>query len=166
MGNKVEDFLYFQDLCLSYGYEEININLGCPFSLVTGRGLGAGLLDKPDELNNLLTNIFSVSKCSISLKTRLGNLDFDEFEKLIPIFNNFPILEIIIHPRIAKQMYGGEVNITKFKEYYTKLNAPVIYNGDIDNFIQYTNIKAQCSDIKGVMIGRGVLKRFKFIRQN
>ena len=125
LGNDADSFFRFEELCLKHGYTETNINMGCPFPVVVGKGMGAGMLLYPGQIAQLLENIFAKTKLNISIKCRLGQENTTEFEQLVPIFNNFPLHEIIIHPRIGKQQYKGEVNLEAFAQYALQLKQPV-----------------------------------------
>ena len=83
------------------GYPEVNLNLGCPSGTVTAKGKGAGFLAHPDELDRFFDEVFA--KCEgISVKTRLGVHEASEFDKLLEIYNRYPITELTIHPRAAQ----------------------------------------------------------------
>jgi len=105
LGNSADSFNRFEELCLEHGYTEVNINMGCPYPMVTGKRMGAGLLTHPDEVTSLLEGIFATTQLKISIKCRLGQENASEFDQLIPIFNAFPLDDIILHPRIGKQQY-------------------------------------------------------------
>lgn len=158
LGKDVVSFQRFEELCLAHDYSEANINMGCPFPMITGKKLGAGLLAHPTEVTELLEGIFANTKLKISIKCRLGQESPNEFEHLIPIFNAFPLEEIIIHPRIGKQQYKGEVNLEAFAQYAKQLNNPVCYNGDILTLADVNRIQEIAPQIKAVMIGRGILE--------
>ncbi|MEI6753839.1 MAG: tRNA-dihydrouridine synthase family protein [Paludibacter sp.] len=119
LGNTAESFRLFEELCLQNGYTEANINMGCPYPMVTGKGMGAGLLAHPLEVAKLLEGIFAETKLKISIKTRLGQENATELEPLIPIFNAFPLEQLIIHPRIGKQQYKGEVDLPASYQFNT-----------------------------------------------
>ncbi len=158
LGNTVESFKRFEELCEAHGYVEANINMGCPYPMVTGKGMGAGLLAHPTEVAKLLEGIFAETKLKISIKTRLGHENATEFEPLIPIFNAFPLEELIIHPRIAKQQYKGEADLLAFAEYASRINHPVCYNGDILTVADIEKVHALAPQIDRFMIGRGILQ--------
>jgi len=158
LGNDAASFQLFEDLCLKNEYTEVNINLGCPFVKVVSKGMGAGMLPHPDKVAALLEKIFAVTKLSVSVKCRLGQDRIEEFEPLIPVFNDFPILEMIIHARIAKQMYKGEVQYDAFARYASMLKHPVCYNGDILKLADIEKIKTDSPQVDRIMIGRGILQ--------
>lgn len=158
LGNDINSFFVFEDLCKSLNYSEVNINLGCPFIKVTKQHLGSGLLQYPEEIDSLLESIFSKSKLKISIKCRLGQTDSSEFEKLIPIFNKYPLHELIIHARTGIQLYKGDIQLDVFSKYLSQINHPVCYNGDINTVYDLENIIKTCPTIDSIMIGRGIIK--------
>ncbi|MEI6554678.1 MAG: tRNA-dihydrouridine synthase [Paludibacter sp.] len=158
LGNTAESFKRFEELCVEHDYTEANINMGCPYPMVTGKRMGAGLLAHPTEATKLLEGIFAKTKLKISIKTRLGLESVTEFEPLIPVFNNFPLEEIIIHPRIGKQQYKGSVDLEAFAQYAPQLKHPVCYNGDILNVADIEKLQALVPQIDRFMIGRGILQ--------
>ena len=158
LGNDIASFQRFEELCLQYQYSEVNINMGCPFVKVVSKGMGAGLLTHPDKVAGLLEKVFASTKLTVSIKCRLGQENVEEFEQLIPVFNDYPIEEIIIHPRVAKQMYKGEVDLEAFARYAPLLKHPVCYNGDIVNIADIAKIQALMPTVNKIMIGRGILQ--------
>jgi len=158
LGNDADSFKRFEDLCLEHQYTEVNINMGCPFVKVVSKGMGAGMLPHPDKVACFFEQIFAVTKLSVSVKCRLGQDSVSEFESLIPVFNDYPILEMIIHPRIAKQMYKGEVYYDDFARYAAMLKHPICYNGDILNITDIDKIHALTPQVERIMIGRGILQ--------
>lgn len=158
LGNDADSFKRFEELCLEHKYTEVNINMGCPFVKVVSKGMGAGMLPYPDKVATFLEKVFATTTLAVSVKCRLGKEQVTEFEQLIPVFNDFPIEEMIIHPRIARQMYKGETDQEAFARYAPKLKHPVCYNGDILNTADIQKIQALMPGISAVMIGRGILQ--------
>ena len=158
LGNNSESFKRFEDLCLEHQYTEANINMGCPYPMVTGKRMGAGLLKHPTEVEALLEGIFAETKLKISVKCRLGMQNPTEFELLIPVLNAFPLEEIIIHPRIGKQQYKGEADIEAFARYAPQLRHPLCYNGDVRSVNDVKQIQTRVPQVDRIMIGRGVLE--------
>ena len=93
-----EDFLWAARQCADRGYGEVNLNLGCPSGTVFSKGKGSGMLRDPDGLERFLDTIFASSPLPISLKTRLGVEDSEEFERLLEIYNRYPVSLLIVHP--------------------------------------------------------------------
>ena len=113
------------------GYEEINLNLGCPSGTVTAKGKGAGFLAHPKELDAFLDQIYSALDGPISVKTRLGMNDPSEFPALLEIYSRYPISELTIHPRVRKDFYKHPARIEEFAAALEQYQNPVCYNGDI-----------------------------------
>ena len=158
LGKDVASFQRFEELCLEHGYKEANINMGCPYPMVTGKGMGAGLLANPDNIKQLLEGVFASTKLKTSVKCRLGMEKPSDFEALIPIFNAFPLEEMIIHPRIGKQQYKGEADMEAFANYAKQLKHPVCYNGDILTVSDVEKLRTLAPQVERIMIGRGVLQ--------
>ena len=158
LGNSIDSFKRFESLCLEQDYSEVNINMGCPFPMVTGKRFGAGILAHPAEVAQLLEGIFSDTTLKISVKCRLGQENVSEFKELIPIFNDVPLEEIIIHPRIGKQQYKGELDTVAFARYAPQLIHPVCYNGDMLTVADVERIHVLVPQVNRIMIGRGILQ--------
>lgn len=158
LGKSADSFKRFEEFCLEHQYTEANINMGCPFPMITGKRMGAGILAQPAEVAQLLAGIFADTKLKISVKCRLGQENASEFEQLVPIFNEFPLEEIIIHPRVGKQQYKGEVDQEAFARYAPLLKHPVCYNGDILTVADVERIQELAPQVDQFMIGRGILQ--------
>lgn len=157
LGNEASSFAIFDQYCTELGYTEVNINLGCPFTKVTNKGLGAGLLSSPLDIAQLLEQVFKQTKLQISVKCRLGQESTDEFEQLVPIFNAFPISELIIHPRTGKQLYKGDLHLDAFVKYAAQIKSPICFNGDIQSKDDFQKTQ-QLFTLDRVMLGRGILR--------
>ncbi len=153
-----EDFLPVADSLLELGYDTINWNIGCPFPMVTGKGKGSGILPYPNKVEQFLDKVIPSLKQVLTIKLRLGMSYTDEILQLIPLFNNYPIGEIIIHARTADQMYEGSVHLDSFEKCLAVSKHPIVYNGDIDSLSVFNEFAARFPDVGGWMIGRGVLK--------
>lgn len=163
--NNSESFLKFSKKIKDYGYNEININLGCPSGTVVGKGRGAGFLRDIEKLDSFLGNIFSDTDLKISVKTRSGYFSGDEFDELLPIYNKYPLSMLIIHPRCREDFYKGQIDIDVFKKAYSKIHLPLCYNGDIFSTEDFSRIKAQFPNTDSFMIGRGAIKNPAIFRE-
>ena len=139
------------------GYKEINLNMGCPYPMALNQNKGAGLLPHIDLVDALLQQISTRDDFQLSVKCRLGIDDPEEIFKLIPLFNKYPLKQVIIHPRTAKQMYKGNVNIDAFKECASQSQHPVIYNGDIFSIEDFQSLQNSLPDQQNWMLGRGAV---------
>jgi tRNA-dihydrouridine synthase len=157
LGNDAKEMISIIEKLMEMGYNEINWNLGCPYSMVTKKTMGAGLLPLPDRIDKILNEVLSGVTCKLSVKLRLGLTKNDEWKALVPVFNRYPLSEVIIHGRTALQMYKGEVDVTSFAEFASQLNHPVCYNGNIFSFEQFESLTGQFPNISRWMLGRGLL---------
>lgn len=141
------------------GFKEIDLNMGCPFPLQTGHGRGAATIVNEELAKEIVECVFNNPEISFSVKMRLGLNDDKEWKKLLPFLNQISLKHIAIHPRIARQQYGGEVNYEQFESLLNESKNPVIYNGDIRSPENIQEIIKRFPGISGVMIGRGLLAR-------
>lgn len=152
-----EDFIRTAKGLQKLGYDEVNINLGCPSKPVVARGRGSGFLDKREELHRFLDEIFTGLDMKISIKTRLGHYDPEEIGPLMELYNQYPLEELIIHPRIQTDYYKGKPRLEQFTKAYNVSKQSLCYNGDIFTKEDFEKIQKQFPQIDSVMIGRGLL---------
>ena len=172
LSTDAEEVLRFAKQCKQLGYKEINLNMGCPFPRVANKKRGCGLLPYPDKVEELFERIFEEIDINFSVKCRLGYFNADEINAILPIFNRFPLSELIIHPRIGKQLYKGEADVERFKALMPFINAPLVYNGDIVSVDSFERIRGLINEptekrhfdrlndrqtVNQFMLGRGVL---------
>lgn len=150
-------FVIFANALFDLGYETINWNLGCPFPMVANKQRGSGLLPFPDKIEAFLDKTLSVIPNTLSVKIRLGRNDVNEVFHLMPIFNQYPLTEIIIHPRTGKQMYDGKTDLETFEKCLPLSAHPVVYNGDITDLEIFRTLCGRFKKINCWMIGRGAL---------
>ena len=157
LSTDAEEILRFAKQCQQLGYKEINLNMGCPFPRVANKKRGCGLLPYPDKVEAMLERVFEEIDIKFSVKCRLGYFDPKEIDAILPIFNKFPISELIIHPRIGKQLYKGEADVEHFKALIPYINAPLVYNGDIVSEESFNRISNAVQPVNQFMLGRGIL---------
>ena len=157
LSTDAEEILRFAKQCKQLGYKEINLNMGCPFPRVANKKRGCGLLPYPNLVEAMLERIFEEIDIDFSVKCRLGYFNPDEIEAIIPIFNKFPLSELIIHPRIGKQLYKGEADVKRFAALIPYINAPLVYNGDIFSVNDFGRIRNAVLPMNRFMLGRGLL---------
>jgi tRNA-dihydrouridine synthase len=155
--NNAKDFIHTSKKIKQLGYHEINLNLGCPSGTVVSKNRGSGFLSKREELDVFLDEIFTASITKISVKTRIGKDQPEEFYDLIEIFNKYPIEELIIHPRIQKDFYKNKPNLKIFEEALTLSKNTVCYNGDIVTAKDYNKFSVDFPNVGTVMVGRGLI---------
>lgn len=152
-----EDFLWAASVCHDRGYDEVNLNIGCPSGTVVSKGKGSGMLREPAALDKFLGEIFSASPLPISVKTRLGLEKSEEFPAILEVLNRYPIKELTIHPRVRKQFYDGSVDMEVFDWAVANSTNPLCYNGDILSLQQAAALEEKYPQIQAVMIGRGLI---------
>lgn len=155
--NNAEGFILTANKLKQLGYEEINLNLGCPAGTVVSKKRGSGFLAYPEELDKFLDKIYKIDNMKISIKTRLGKERADEFYKLIEIYNKYPLEELIIHPRTREDFYGNTPNLEVFKDALKLSKHSICYNGDIFTLNSYNKIINEFPEVNKVMLGRGIL---------
>ncbi|MBE6917197.1 MAG: tRNA-dihydrouridine synthase family protein [Ruminococcaceae bacterium] len=151
------DFLWAAEVCRDRGYDEVNLNVGCPSGTVVAKGKGAGMLADPAALDRFLDAVFSDAPLPISVKTRLGIADPNEFPALLEVFNRYPIKELTIHPRVRKQFYNGDVELDMFRYAVENSKTPLCYNGNLNSKLDCEIFAAAFPEIDAVMLGRGLV---------
>ena len=157
LGHEPVEFVSLANRLFDLGHPVVNWNIGCPVRRVAAKHRGSGILPYPAEIQEILTFVVPRLKGVLSVKMRLGYNSPDECDAVIPILNQFPIKEIIVHPRIGRQQYGGQVNLDKFAEVVKMSVHKIVYNGDICTLGDYKKIRTLFPDTRDVMIGRGAL---------
>lgn len=158
--NRSEGFIKLAKALKDWGYEEINLNLGCPSKTVVTKGKGSGFLAKPEELERFLTEIFDAlsGEVKISVKTRIGKEDPEEFPALLELFNKYPMEELIIHPRVQKDGYGNVPRLEIYELAEKQSVNPLCYNGDLYTREQIRNFAERFPGTERLMFGRGFLR--------
>ena len=164
MTNKSAEFLRIaQRLYTEFGYTEVNLNLGCPSKTVVSKGRRSGFLFYPDQLKIFLEEVLNglePDHMKLSIKTRIGKNDPEEFSRLLEIFRQFPLSELIIHPRIQKDFYKNKPDLEAFDLAYQTLEGSpyeLCYNGDIFQYKDFGMITKRFPKIESIMLGRGLL---------
>ena len=148
-----------------FGYDEINLNLGCPSKKVQNNKFGACLIKEPNLVVDCLNEMQSKTKLPVTVKTRIGYDRVEDYEHLynfINILKSTGIKTFIIHARkamLGKYTPKQNLNIPplkydmvyKLKKDFKDLN--IIINGGITSTEQ---IKNHIKKVDGVMIGRSI----------
>lgn len=164
MTNHPEEFLRISRVLYEeYGYQEVNLNLGCPSKTVVSKKRGSGFLSEPELLEKFLTQVcseFEANHLKLSVKTRIGKENPDEFCRLLKIFAQMPLSELIVHPRLQKDFYEGKPNLNAFSQAYLISKGStweLCYNGNLFQVSDYQKLCYQFSELSAVMMGRGIL---------
>lgn len=170
--NQAEQFIETCEFLAQKGYKEINLNLGCPAATVVTKGRGSGFLGETVKLERFFDEVFrwndgldEKERFEISVKTRLGLKMSDEFEEILQIYNQYPFKEVIIHPRVRRDFYGGKPDLDAFAKALADCRHPICYNGDIFTQEDYAKLIEKFPAIDKVMLGRGIIANPGLVRE-
>ena len=141
------------------GTNRVNLNLGCPFPLQTVKGRGAGFISNTSEARKLPELIANYPDITFSVKMRLGKESPDEWKGIMDILNSVELDNIYLHPRVARQQYGGDLHIDQFAEFIESSKNPVVFNGDIKTPGDIKTTVETFPAVNGIMTARGILAR-------
>lgn len=160
MSNHADECLKTIEKLECFGYREINLNMGCPSKTVVSKGRGSGFLAYPEELDRFLDEVFegiSGKNIKISVKTRIGKDSPEEFLRILDIYNQYPLAELIIHPRVQKDFYKNTPNMEMFAFGEKNSRTSVCYNGDIFTMDDFMKVKERFPQVSAYMLGRGMI---------
>ena len=152
-----EDFLWAAQVCADRGYTEVNLNAGCPSGTVVSKGKGSGMLRDIDELDRFLETVFRDCPIPISVKTRLGVEDPQDFATILEVYNRYPIRELTIHPRVRKDFYKEPVREEWFRYAWDNSSNPLCYNGNLCTPEQISDVRQRYPGLESVMLGRALI---------
>ena len=161
--NRAGDFLLASKKLSEMGYREINLNLGCPSGTVTAKKKGSGFLLYPDDLDRFFDEVFSDAAVRngeflVSVKTRIGKNEVEEWPELMQVYNRYPIHELTVHPRFQKEFYKGTPHFDVFTDILKESRNPVVYNGDLFTVEKVKEFREKFPTVGTVMIGRGLIR--------
>ena len=163
--NRAEYFVWAAKECRSRGWEQVDLNLGCPSGTVTGKNKGAGLLRQPELLRQLLDGIFdALPDMKISVKTRIGWERAEEWPALLALLETYPICRLTVHPRVRTQFYKGTADREVFRWTAEHTALPLCYNGDVTTVRDLREMGETFPD-DAVMVGRGLVADPSLLRQ-
>ncbi|MBR1690033.1 MAG: tRNA-dihydrouridine synthase family protein [Oscillibacter sp.] len=154
---RAEDLVWAAELLRDLGFTEVNLNLGCPSGTVTAKGKGAGFLAEPEALDRFFDAACGRLCLPLSVKTRLGVRSPEEFARLLPIFDRYPITCLTIHARVKTEKYRGNVHLEEFAQALAQSRNPVCYNGDLRTVGETEAFASRFPAARAVMIGRGAV---------
>ncbi len=154
-----EEWKRLTDAIVSAGYTEIDMNMGCPFAPQVKRGRGAGVLLRPDELDEIAGRMSEYHGIRFSVKMRVGVELPEEWRGIIRILDRMPLEHITLHPRTARQQYGGDLYLEEANALIAETRHPVIINGDINSPDEIDRMIDRLPGVRGVMLGRGLQRR-------
>lgn len=164
--NDAADFVWGAGELKRMGYQEVNLNLGCPSGTVVAKHRGAGFLEDPEALDRFFRDVFAaLPDIRVSVKTRVGLESEDEWDALLEVYRRWPISTLIVHPRIRKDFYKGIPRREAFKKAMDGSPFSISYNGDVFRVGDFTTLTAEFPDLDAVMCGRGLIANPALVRQ-
>ena len=167
LANDPNAFLITAKKLRDLGYDEINLNAGCPSGTVFAKYKGSGMLRDLKTFENFLDNVFNGAESlqiRISVKTRLGVQSTDEFPEILKIYNKYPITKLIIHARDRNGMYQSVPDISRFASALKSSRSPVCYNGEIFTPKDFDDLWKSVPEVNSVMVGRGAVANPALVR--
>ncbi|MCI7276111.1 MAG: tRNA-dihydrouridine synthase family protein [Lachnospiraceae bacterium] len=162
---RADHFLWAAGEFEKLGYTEMNLNLGCPSGTVVSKKKGSGFLAFPEELDAFLAEVYEKSPIQISIKTRLGRYEPQEWERLLAIFQKYPVSELILHPRVQQEMYRGNAHREWYRYTCERWDKPLCYNGDLNTVQDIQDFMEKYPDTDRIMLGRGLVRNPALARQ-
>jgi tRNA-dihydrouridine synthase len=157
MTNDAEEFIFVVKYIQELGYKELNWNLGCPYPMVTKRGMGSGLICEPEKIDHILDRVHAETDIIVSMKMRMGYENPEEILNTFPVLDKYPLKNVAIHARIGKQLYKGGVNLEAFERCIGSTKHKLYYNGDITSVAKFKELQDRFPSIDHFMIGRGLI---------
>lgn len=157
LSKSARDFTVLANFLFDLGYATVNWNLGCPYPMVANKKRGCGMLPHTDMIHRFLDRVVPGINGNLSIKIRLGWKSADDIYRLLPILNQYPLAELIIHPRTDLQRYEGETDLDAFERCLSIIEHPVVYNGDIRTPEIFDRLSRRFETVSRWMIGRWCL---------
>jgi len=117
----------------------------------------SGMLPYTDRIRTFLDRVIPEIRGSLSIKMRLGWKENADIFRLLPVIDQYPLSEIIIHPRTGLQRYEGPVDLDAFEDCLAVIRHPVVYNGDIRTVGDFRRLSRRFDRVHAWMIGRWCL---------
>jgi tRNA-dihydrouridine synthase len=152
-----EEFIFAANYVRSLGYKELNWNLGCPYPMVTNKGMGSGLIKDADKIDRILDQVHNETNIVVSMKMRMGYAHSREILDVFPILAKYPIKSIGIHARIGAQLYNGGTDLEGFQRCIEHCDQKLYFNGDITSVAVFEELTERFPSIDHWMLGRGLI---------
>ena len=94
----------------------------------------------------------------ISVKTRIGKNEVEEWPEIMEVYNRYPISELTVHPRIQKEFYKSVPHLDVFADILKESRNPIVYNGDLFTAEHMKKFREKFPTVENVMIGRGLIR--------
>lgn len=162
-GSNAGELAAASKICEDYGYDEINLNVGCPSDRVQSGMFGACLMAKPDLVADCVNEMINAVSVPVTVKCRIGIDDMEDYEpfaEFIDVVKSAGCKKFIVHARNAwlqglSPKQNRDIPPLKY-DYVYRLkkenpNLTIIVNGGIKTV---ETIKAHIEEVDGAMLGR------------
>jgi len=146
------------------GYEEVDLNVGCPSGTVVAKHKGAGMLGDLRQLDDCLADIFSRCPLRVSVKTRLGLHSAEEFPAVLEVYRKYPLSRLIVHVRDRDGMYKSKPDVEAFAAALS-CPFPVEYNGNLFTPADLDSLRQHYPNLNAAMLGRGAVTNPALFRE-
>lgn len=153
------EFAALTEAAVAAGATRIDLNAGCPYPMITRKGRGAALIENPEALSAIGEEMRKWPEVGFSMKMRLGTERPDAWRSSADAIAGMPLRMLTVHPRVARQLYSGDLFMKEFSELLRASSHPVIFNGEMATPGDIRRITDSFPEISGVMCGRGLLRR-------
>ena len=160
-GKNPEHFSELASALESLGFSGVDLNFGCPDKHVNRTGGGAAMIKTPDLAVECFRNARKSTKLPVSVKTRLGWSDPEEFRTWLPVLLAEHPVALTVHLRTKKEMSKVPAHYELIPEIITlrdqiSPNTKLVINGDIKDRTHTLELYKKYPGVDGFMIGRGV----------
>lgn len=142
----------------------IDLNLGCPAPKVYKKNVGGGLLRDVDEVRRVIGCLRSAIPGAFTVKMRIGFADWDVFEALLNVINEFEVDLLSLHGRTVHEGYRSPVHYDLIRQAAQTVNCPLLANGEISSVSKAVQIQKKV-DCAGLMVGRAAIRNPWIFRQ-
>lgn len=138
------------------GAVHLNLNMGCPYGRMNV-GCGGGMLERPEQLPEILGALRETIAGTFSVKVRAGYSDPTQIFSLLPVFEAAGVDFLVLHARTVEQRYEGSADHSITARVVQQTRLPVIANGDVCTAEGGARVLRE-TGAAGLMLGRGALR--------
>ena len=153
-GSEPEQLAYSAQRAVEFGADIVDINMGCPAKKVCNKAAGSALMQDEQLVAEILTQVVNAVAVPVTLKMRTGwQRDNKNAPSIAHIAEDTGIQMLSVHGRTREDKYAGLAEYDTIGEVKSRINIPVIANGDIDAATKAKQVLDH-TGADGVMIGR------------
>ena len=153
-----QELLRMFDTLREMGWNECDLNFGCPFPMLVKRGKGSGMLKNLRVLEDVAKTILDNKDMRVSVKMRLGYDDAEQGLNALDLLNSLDLVHITCHARLGIDKYTSQLRLDDFQVFYEKCTQPLVYNGNVDNVKTANELIERFPNLKGFALGRPLLQ--------